>query len=292
MYSVSNIFKRYAAQSDRQFEIKAVVGSSTYDKTAVIEFTIEEGVIPSDEFVLGSVIASKLTISIRTPDVISSNAKIIPYVRLCGQNKSFLSSFMPPQLFTQYSEWVPLGSFYIDTRSYQNNVWRFTCYDKLITSQQLYVSSLTYPVAMTSVFNELCTQLGYTIDASVVIDPSYMIPYKDEEISMRDMLGFIASVHGACIRMTKDEKLAFVKFLPGSSRTSILASDYFKAEQTNPAKTFTRLRLTYNTDGETLESGTGDDNHTLNIYNPFINQAMLDALLIQMNGYQQYAKWN
>ena len=181
---------------------------------------------------------------------------------------------------------MPLGKYYVDTRGYQNNVWTFTCFDKLILSQQTFVSALTYPASIAAVFTELRGQLGLTADASVVIDPSYTIPYKDLEITMREMLGYIASAHGASVRLTKDtEQISFVKFKPNATRTNILASEYFHEQQTNPLKTFTAIRLTYNTDGEFLTAGSGDEDHTLNIYNPFMTQTMLNTVFAAFNGF-------
>jgi len=139
---------------------------------------------------------------------------------------------------------------------------------------------------MAAVFSELCGQLGIASDSSGVINPAYMIPYKDLEITMREMLGYIASAHGSSIKLTKDtEQIAFVKFLATASRTSLRASDYFQLQQTNPLKTYTAICLTYNTDGEFLTAGTGDDDHTLNLYNPFMTQAMLNTVLAAINGY-------
>lgn len=271
MYNVSALFKQYCSQSDREFNVKASVNGVDYLNTSVVEFDIEDSIIPSEDFTIGTVITSRLTIKIRTSDTIATNAKIQPFVQMNGTSG--------------VTEWMPLGAFYIDTRSYQNGVWTFVCYDKLILSQQTYVSSLTYPVSMESVWNEICLQLNYTSDSSVKINSSYEVPYKDEDITIHDMIGYIASAHGASVRMTKDEKVAWVSFSTNPTRTSLAASDYFTEHETNPLKTYTSLTLTYNTDGETLTSGSGDADHTLSFYNPYMTQAMLDALLPMLNGF-------
>ena len=268
----SELLALYLSSSSREFEIKAVVGGIIYDDTSVVEFDIEDSIIPSEDFTLGAVISSKLTIKLRTSDAVPSNSSIAPYVRLTGRRGP--------------TEWIELGKYYIDTRGYQDNVWMFTCYDKLILSQQLFVSSLVYPATMADVYAELCGQLALTSDSSVVINPTYMISYKDLDITMHDMLGYIASAHGASVRLTKDtEQINFVKFNPAVTKIPILTSDYFKAQQTNPLKTYTAVCLTYNTDGETLTAGAGDSDHTFNIYNPFMDQGMLNSVLATINGF-------
>jgi hypothetical protein len=299
LYNVSELFKQYVTQPDREFHIKALVDGVEYLSTSVVEFEIEDSLIPSEDFTLGSVITSRLDISIRTADSIPTNAKIEPFVRMkCTTNpwsslmavwpferEELFDSFWNEIIDDEYTEWVPLGAFYVDTRNYKNNVWKFTCYDKIILAQQDYVSALVFPTTMQAVWDEVCDQLGYVSDVSVVINPTYMIPYKPDKLfTLRDMLSFIASAHGASILMSKDEKVSFKKFLPGADKTSILASDYFKCDQINPLKTFTKLLVTYNTKGEFLTSGSGDADHTLSFYNPFVDQAMLDSLLSELNG--------
>ena len=298
MYSVSDLFKHYLSQSDRQFEIKTVIDGKTYDNTSVIEFSIEDSIVPSEEFTLGSVISAKLTLSIRTSDTIANNAQVQPYVRMYGNDG--------------YTEWLPLGVFYIDSRTYQNNVWKFTCFDKLITSQQDYVSGLAFPVSMQEVWDEICnalddyiplsgvswewpfdftvagdvlTQPCFYIDSGVKIDPTYNIPYKPDGLyTMRDMMGYIASAHASSVKMTREGQLKFVKFAPETEITPIGPSEFFRCDQTNPLKGYTRVVLTYNADGETLEVGTGDDDHTLNFYNPFMDQVMLNDVYDVISG--------
>jgi hypothetical protein len=139
---------------------------------------------------------------------------------------------------------------------------------------------------MAAVFAELCGQLGLTPDASVVINPAHTIPWQDVDVSIRDMLSYIASAHGACVKLTKTEKLAFIR--PAAATVpsvTIMPSDYMTAAQTNPVKTYTRLQVTYNDDGEYLEAGTGDDDHTLKFYNPFITEGQMATIHAALNGF-------
>jgi hypothetical protein len=287
VYTVSDLLKQYLAQPSREFELKAVISgprqtlleefgdfsssvTKVYTSLSVLDIDVEDSVVPSEDLTLGTVIASKLTISIRTADPVAKNAKIEPLFRMRGAGGN--------------SEWMGLGTYYVDSRSYQNGVWKFTCYDKLIWAQQLYVSSLSFPISMQEVFDEIRVQLNFAVDPSVVINPAYMIPYKPENFTVREMLGYIASAHSSSVKIMKDGNLGFVKFSAVSVPTSVLPSDYYRLTQTNPKKTFTKVLLTYNEDGETLYSGSGDDDRTLRFYNPFVDQAMLDDIFANVNG--------
>lgn len=270
MYEVSNMFKEYISASDREFEIKAEVGGTTYSHGQVVEFTIENSLIPGNEFALGTVIPAKLTVRIRTQDIIPTNAKIRPYVRLNG--------------IQGYTEWVALGEFYIDSRTNAEDVYTLVCYDRLVITNQTFVSNLVYPNTMDNVMQEICGQMGIELTEGTVIQP-YPVPYKDLEITIREMLSYIAVAHASNVRITKDGKLDFVKFDESAPTTTIKASKYFTLKQTNPTKTYTRIVLTYNKDGEYLEVGTGGEDNTLHIYSPFMDEALLNVVFNKLNGY-------
>ena len=274
MHNVSALFATYANNSGgRSVEVQAIVNdTTTYTKSEIVDFTIEEATVPGEEFTLGTVIPSKLIIKIRTTDTIAQNAKIEPSVRLNGSSG--------------WSVFEGLGEFYISTRSRASGIYTFECYDKLITTQQLYVSSLTYPTTMANVLAEMNTQLGFTLDSSVVINTAYEIPYKDEDISMNEMYSCIASANGGNFKLTRDGLLRLVTYeVVPSAPSPVGANEIFGNVKTYPTKSFTRIEVMYNTSGEFYEAGTGDTDHSLYITNKFATQAITDNLLTKLNGF-------
>lgn len=271
VYSTSQKYKDYINSSNRQFEVQAIINNFIYGSDEVIEFTVEDMLTGGDELTLGTVIPAKLSIKIKTTNSIPTNAKVVPQLRLNGPDG--------------YTEWIPMGEFYIDSRSYSNGVWIFSCVDKLITTEQPYVSNLTYPVAMSDVFEEILDILG--IESDVVINSAFQIPYKDESISIRDMLSCIASAHGANVKMNREGELIFVPLSHSSPVATITASNYIRAEQTNPQKVYTKLEVVHNAEGETLARGTGTEDNTLKFENRFmfIEQNQLNYAFSVMNGF-------
>lgn len=274
MYTVSDLFKTYVIDAGREFETKAMVGSITYDNSSVIEFTITDSLIPSEELTIGTVIASKLTLRLKTTDVILSGAKIQPFVRLNG--------------ISGYTEWVPLGSYYVDVPKYQNGVWQISGLDALVTAQKPYAPTVTFPCTMQVMFDDICTQLGFIKDSSAVINPWWMMSVApDPTFNMRDWLGFLASTMTANVRMTKDNKIGFVTITPPTARTAIGPSDYFKAEKTNPTKTYNGIIAAYTSDGKTISEGTVTDlNTVMNFKNPLMIHTILGDVLETLNGFQ------
>jgi len=272
MYPTSQKYKDYINSPNRQFEVQAIINGVVYGSDEVVEFSIDDMLTGSDELTLGTVIPAKLNIKIKTTSSIPTNAKIVPELRLNGPDG--------------YTEWIPMGEFYIDSRQYQNGIWTFSCVDKLITTEQPYVSNLTYPVSMSDVFEEILDILD--IESDVAINPTFQIPYKDESISIRDMLSCIASAHGANVKLNREGELIFIPISPSLEPVAtVTASSYIRGEQTNPQKVYTKLEVVHNAEGETLTRGTGTEDNTLKFENRFmfIEQNQLNNAFSIIDGF-------
>jgi len=291
MYPISTLYTDYLKRHDREFKVKANIAGTEYDDTSIVDFTIENSLAMGDEFELGTAIKSKLTIRIRTRTVIPANAKIVPYLALSLADMTWQQADYAWQ-GADFSwdggttSWLPLGEFYVDSREKVNDVWAFTCYDKLVWADVPYVSSLVYPTTQKAVWDEICTRLGFTYDSSVVINPAYQIQAGPAGYSYRQVMGYIAGANSASVFVGKDGKLKFKRFAAADVPVyELTASDYFRAKQLNPVKTYSRIVVAYNTeDGLTYEAGTGDENHTLYVENPFATQAITNSLRATLNG--------
>ena len=292
MYTISSLYDEYLRRLDREFLVKAVIDGVDYGNTTIVNFTVENSLTLSEEFELGTAILSKLTISLRTQDNIPANAKIVPYVALSLNNMRWIDGHMTWDGATwpwtgNVTEWMPLGEFYVDRRERINDVWEYTCYDKLVWADVPYVSALTYPATMQAVWDEICTSLSYTYGASVVIDPAYQVQVGPVGYSKRQMLGYIAGANAASVLVGKDGVLKFKRFATADASVFDMAiTDYVRVKQTNPSKTYTRIEATYDTEDDlSYVAGIGDDNHTLKLENPLITQGIADDLLTTLNGF-------
>ncbi len=272
MYSVTNLFKTYSKSYDRTIEAKIETSSHIFNKDEIVSFTIEDSVQTAEDFEIGTSVASKLTLELRTNESIASGAIFTPYIRFVGTEG--------------ISEWFKLGEFYTDSRTIENKVWKFTCYDRLIYGEQEYISSLYYPTTFQAVWNECCTKMGVTSHSSVTINPTYICTLAPTGHKLREVMGFIAGAHAASVKMMKDGKVGFIKYSAAATVTEkITASVYMKNPQTNSAKIITKVIVnnTENGDDIQLVAGTGDDAKTLVMYNPYMNQTMVNNLQATLN---------
>ena len=196
MYSVGSLFQNLIIQPYRRFEVRALVNGVEYGADSIVEFTIDEAITESDDFSIGNAIPARLDISFRTTDKFPVNSEIRPFLRLKGS--------------TADTEWLPLGFFYIDSRKFENDVWKFTCYDKLMQANQPWKTNLMLPAPMRDVIDEICEQLNITLYPDTVIK-HYEVPLMTHDFTMRQVIGYIAACHAANARINKDGELCFIK---------------------------------------------------------------------------------
>lgn len=292
MYSISPLYTDYLRRPDREFIVKAMVGSEEYDDTKIVDFSIENSLSLSGGFEIGTAIPSKLTIKLRTNEIIPPNARIVPYLSLSMRGMTWLQAQYPWQTMDltwdgNGTDWLPLGEFYVDSRERINDVWVLRCYDKLVFADVAYISSLTYPTTQRAVFNEICSRLGWTYDSSVVINPAYQIQAGPAGYSMRQVLQYIAAANSASVYVNKAGIIKFKRFTAAEAPVfEMTTAEYVTVKQTNPVKTYRRVVVTYNTEDELqYEAGTGSEGETLYLENPFMTQSQVNNLQAALNGF-------
>ncbi|MBY0011504.1 hypothetical protein [Paenibacillus typhae] len=290
MYPISTIYADYLRGFDHEFLIKALIVDKEYDSSKIVDFTIDASIVSNGEFEIGTAIPAKLTIRLRAAEEIPANARIIPYIslslaRMTWQEANIAWEDDAYPWIGGNTEWLPLGEFHVDGRDKVNDVWTYECYDKLVFADQPYISSLTYPTTQQAVFDEICSRLGYTYNSSVFINPSYAASVAPTGFSMRQVLAYIAGANCGSLFFGKDGVLRMKRFVPEAPVFNYSRSDYIRAKQTNPLKSYTRVVVTYDTEDDlSYEAGSGDENHTLYLENPLATQAIVNALQASLSG--------
>ncbi|OPG98615.1 hypothetical protein B2I21_09750 [Chryseobacterium mucoviscidosis] len=292
MFPISPLYTDYLRRPDREFIVRATVGSEDYNDSRIVDFSIENSLSLSDGFEIGTAIPSKLTIKLRTNEIIPANARIVPYLSLSMRGMTWLQAQYPWKDMDLTwtgtgTDWLPLGEFFVDGRERINDVWVLRCYDKLVFADVAYISSLTYPATQKAVFDEICKRLGWTYDSSVVINPAYQIQAGPAGYSMRQVLAYIAAANSASIYIDKAGTLKFKRFTASENPVfEMTTADYVMVKQTNPVKTYRRVVVTYNTEDELQYSaGTGTEGETLYLENPFMTQSQVNNLQAALNGF-------
>ena len=136
---------------------------------------------------------------------------------------------------TQQSEWLPKGTFFIDTRDEGNGVLSIDAFDPMLKCDQSFTTSGeqgTWPRTDITVVNQICSRIGVTLDSrtAAIITAGYTIQYPgfgEGAYSMRELLGFIGSMYAGNWIITEENKLRLLVLgdMPDDS-TSLLITEY------------------------------------------------------------------
>jgi hypothetical protein len=292
MYQVSDLFKTMVKSKDRMIEVKAIISDDNeYREDSIESFTIEEDTV-SDDFEIGTVITNKLTLKIRLDEEPEKSAKIELFIRMDGiawQDADINWEDTDQTLDDFNSEWAPIGTFYVDSRSYVDNMYTFEAYDILKTTESTYdYSSISvWPSGFRTVLEDICANRGITIAASVSIDNRYDLEYDTKNYTEKTLLGYIASIYSGSFKMNRDNELVLVQYLPTLEVVETIGlSNYFDNTKLNNIKTITKVTVTdpngYNDD---YSSGSGDEENTITINYPYGTQDIADDIYGLINGF-------
>lgn len=173
-------------------EYKVEIGDVTYHTDALFSASITRPLF--EKLSVGNTCAAVMKISFIPNGDVPRMAKIVPYARKNADD-----------------EWSKLGGFYTDTRAKNGSRLELTAYDAMLKAEQIYLQSDDvgeWPRSMEPVVSEICARMGVTLDSRTTLK-SYTVDYPND-LTMREVLGYIAAAHGGNWIITAEEKLLLV----------------------------------------------------------------------------------
>lgn len=185
-------------------ESVAIIGGVTY--TAISAPIIDRACL-GDTLSVGNCIAASMKVSILTDDDIPASAKVIIKARITDE--------------VDYSEWLEMGTFYIDSREENSGLVTLQCYDSMLKAGQNYVEDndttgrIDWPQSMQACVKEIAARIGVAIDPRTVIKTTapYQVPYP-AKLTMMQVLGYIGACHGGNWVITPENKLRLIPLVP------------------------------------------------------------------------------
>jgi hypothetical protein len=269
MQSVSTLWNDYFNSLNRKIEYKVDIGTDVYYNENLYSIRVHSSICGDDVFSLGKVVAKKLDITVKpkaTPILKMANVDL--YVRFNGD--------LGP------TEWIPKGKFYIDTRQKSDNKLILECYDKALMMERPFLQDEAppdFPMLMTDALDVICTRLSLTLENPEDISSILNIEYPNE-LTMRDVAGYIASANGGNFIITDTGNLRLV--IPENS-TSIGSVSYKNFDEINDVWQISRVTMFY--DDENYFTSGDDTSDELIINNIWATQAMCDNVLSLLSGY-------
>lgn len=155
-------------------------------------------------------------------------------------------------------EYVSLGYFIVKNQVKQDNIIKYTAFDRMIKLEDKYSPSSVSNLTTVSIINDMCSQLGFEFENTLsgISVTKNIVGY-----TYREMFGFISALHGANCIFNDSGKLEFVWFTqPSSDLATIDESVMYENGLELTSNSSFKVKYLKCATGETIENTTTDEN--------------------------------
>lgn len=184
-------------------------------------------------------------------------------------------------------EYIQIGIFKITSATAEEGKTSYTGYDRMYSSMEMtYVSKLKYPNKDINIVKEICTQAGITFVESTMDDKTISVATAPKGYTRREMLGYLSARQGKNAVINSQGQLEF-RWYKDADYTIRPTKYYENGLKFITSKAFKVEKIVCevptDNDSKTLTSGSGT--MAINISNPFMTQAVLDAVYKKIGGF-------
>lgn len=217
MWDVTNTWDELLADS-HYFETKVVIDGETFDQSQIINMASQYGMFSGDNPGVGACLAGELSIEMLDPGITFSRMALVePYVRATNG--------------VEYSEWIPQGKFFIDTRESTSSpdglpALSLHCYDGMLKTSSSYPNTThQWPINDLRVVNEIAATIGVGVDprTETLVRRRYAV-YLPVGLTMREVLENIALMYAGNWIMNYDGELLLIAISGVPTETNYLVS--------------------------------------------------------------------
>lgn len=263
----ATLFRSKNTLREYQFDINGTL----YGDDDEVSHSVENKLF--DSFGIGNATTAHLTLSVLA-DEIPRGAVIKRFVRLA--------------LGSDSSEWLPAGVFFTNRREEDEGLWTIEAYDAMRKTEVVWIpdQSLVFPMTMPDAVAEFCGILGVDLDERTVLNSEYTIDYPANDYTIRNILQFIGAAHGGNWVITPEGKLRLVPLIPSGDAHEVGMEVVGLTD--NGARTAVS-RVTLWLDDESCLTSGDDSGFELVADCPYATQTMVDALALNLAGYEYHA---
>lgn len=203
MQTVSSTYKTLLANNAPK-QIRAVIAGTTYRENKIISAKSTSALMGTAATV-GNCVAKRLDLVLYNPSDIPRMAQVKMAYRLSDGSST--------------SEWIPKGTYFIDTRSLDNDALTIEAYDAMLKTCQDFLTSGSdvgsWPRTDISVVNTIASAIGVSVDSRTteIMTKGYQVQFTgvgDGAYTMRDVLGFVGSMYAGNWIITDQNTLRLV----------------------------------------------------------------------------------
>lgn len=304
--TLQSLFEKIFKYLEHTTQTRVIFGNGdTYDIGNIYGASLDYSVLPNNVPGVGGTNAKQLSVTILPKSEIGRGEQVQVQMRVSVRSG----------LIAQ-SEWIPKGTFFVDTREISADGLRttFHCYDAMLKGdadfmQSTHIDPWDQNTTDADVVADIATILGVPVDPSNVLG-GYTIQRPVDGLTVREVLGYIGALNGGNFIVSEQNKLKLIKLV---SDRSLLATEehqpilfgnvfivlhtpgYGGSTETNVGRLvesftdlgvkapYTGVRAWY-TDEDCYEAGT-EDGSVLEFVCPWATQASVNAILAEINGF-------
>lgn len=262
MVEVSDSFKELAQKNGRNVWCKIVADGVEFLDDRIIDMDFDDIVHP-DWFTVGTTCANRLHFTVNYTGELSPGAEVRAYISFDGQ------------------EWCPLGVFFIARRYVRGSYVSVTAYDMMYSLDVDYHYDGELPVTADVLMQAVCDKVGLEC-----ADPGYH--YKIESVpegcTARDIIGYIAGINRACAKIDRQGRLHLKSHI--IIDFDLLDRNCWEVQRNMGSSVITSIKV--NTGDGEITAGSGAEISSLEMYNPFMTQAIADNMYSMFKPFSFY----
>lgn len=210
MIRTSELYKRLVRDPNRVYEHRATVGGVVYDNSSIVNAKIKR--MQYESFSVGNCCAATLNLSFIKAEDPPKMAEIVVESRI--------------RVGDEASEYIPRGTFYINTREESDGVLTVEAFDAVPKLEGLYFSTGEWEdQSMLATAQEIAGRIGIEIDSRTTVSDTYMVRYPGD-MTMREVLCAIAAAHAGNWIVTAENKLLLIPLFSAPNETDYIVDEH------------------------------------------------------------------
>lgn len=268
MYQSSAAFAELIQQDSRTFKAKLIVGNTVLD-SGIKSIILKGGSNSGTSFIIGSCISQYIEVEMEKPSVFVENEEI--EWRIGGQVSATVE------------EYIPMGIFTAQKPEADEEIIKFTAYDRMMKTERAYFSSLPATTTTVAVLNEMSTFLGVPI---ITTGLSAITIKRPDGYTCREVLSYISQMYAGFAVCDRQGQITIKTY--AASGLSIAPAKYWDSFTHNEFP-YTFQKITCHTgkdaEGNTISISAGSGNREMTISNPLMTQSILNSVAAKLQGF-------
>lgn len=282
MKSTSALYKTIFADPAHEVEHKVTIAGVTYGMDKLISISTPSQIFDGGPGI-GMAISRELELEFIPEGTIPTAAAVSVFTRLL--------------LGAQASEWLNMGNFYIDSRTYDEtgDVLSLHCYDEMLKTEFVYLDkhndqdkASSWPQSVRTLYQTIADDIGVSIDITLMrsINAMWSIPYPGNNTA-RTILCQMAAALGGNWVITDGGVLTCKKLTTSATVAQDLGMNVGALSRGIDSAAFTCVKLTGITgvEGVTEYVAGNTTGLTVEAECPWATQSMANLVLSTINGW-------